>query len=188
MNRVAIVCGAAGLLIGACSMVETEYDTKARASFTYRLVSTKQALRTALQSPGFYCTITAHNSQYIFENNAKQIDTDNMLAVNNGTPYISRGAGFIVGKASGYDKYGNFAPLYAFDRLCPYCYDYTHRQLRLTFTEEGNKVKCASINGCGRIYNLDQGGYLENKQSPTDPKLFRYHITYDGMNILQIYN
>lgn len=177
-----------GLLMSGCAKVETEYDTKTRASFMYRQVSTKQALRSALQSPGIYCMIYAHNNYYIFENNQNQTDSDNLLAVNSGTPYISRGAGFIAGMANGVDIYGRFGVLYAFDRVCPSCYEESYRQLKLSFTAEGNKVKCASSNGCGRIYNLDLGGIVENKQNPTDPKLYRYHITYDGMNIVQIYN
>lgn len=188
--RLATLYSAFLLTLVSCESAENEFDTTFRASFYYRGVSTKQALRSALESMGVYCEIYVQGKTYIFRNNQNQTDSDNMLSLNNGTPYLSGGHGFIVGKRSEMDMKGRLGVLYAYDRVCPNCYKTAGgRRIPLNVDAAGSTlVECKS--GCHRIYDLNKEGHVvEHAQSPKDYKLIRYQIKYDALNgAVSIYN
>lgn len=175
-------------LIGAlvaCTTAESEYDTTHSAAFIYRQVSNKQALRSALDGSGIYCMVWYERGKYYFSNSLGQTDSDNLPAITGGVPYQSL-SGFIVGRAANIDFSGQ-QPRYAWDRACPNCnlYDHIVRPVEFCGTL-GTQVQCPR---CHRVYELESGGILtEGRQNDTDIKLYRYHISYDGGNNLQIYN
>lgn len=169
------------LLMAACSGAESEYDTMHSAAFLYKNVAVKHALRSALDGSGVYCSITCRNNVYYFTNNYGATDTDNLLAINNGIAYRAV-AGFIVGRAANIDMHGN-RPLYAFDLACPNC-DAEYITRALTLPKDGTTV--VECSRCYRKYDLELGG--KRVAGSKGIKLIQYHATFDGNNILQIYN
>lgn len=168
------------LLMAACADAESEYDRMHSAAFFYRGVATRQALRSALEGAGVFCAIWCRNNVYHFENNYGATDTDNLLAVNDGKPYQAV-EGFIVGKIAGVDMKGR-QPIYAFDLACPNC-DRELIRRALTLHQTTTLVSCSR---CQRVYDLEKGGILVEGEKGI--KLLQYHVSYDGMNTLQIYN
>lgn len=170
------------LTLTACEDAESEFDTTHRAAFLYKSVSTRTPLRSALNGAGVYCRVWALNGLYHFESNYGVTDQDNILAVVGGRPYNAI-CGFIVGRSALIDMKGR-QPLYAFDLACPNCSQQAALSIRLEFRATGSPL--VVCHKCHRSYDLDNGGLLV--EGAQGIKLFRYHIDYDGMNILQIYN
>lgn len=170
------------LCLASCEDAESEYDTTHRAAFLYRSVSTQSPLRSALNDLGVYCRVWASGGHYFFENNHGLTGQDNILAIAGGRPYNAL-CGFIVGHRSNIDMKGNL-PLYAYDLACPNCDLESAISVPLYFVEKGGtRVVCRR---CQRVYEPDDQGRLVG--GPKGIKLLRYHIDYDGMNILQINN
>lgn len=170
------------LTLTACDEAESEFDTTHRAAFLYRSVATQSALRSALNDYGVYCRVWVSGGHYLFENNNGVTGQDNILAVAGGRPYNAL-CGFIVGRRSSIDMKGR-QPLYAYDLACPNCDRESALSVPLYFVARGDaRVTCRR---CKRVYNPDEAGQLVGGEKGIH--LIRYHIDYDGMNILQIYN
>lgn len=170
------------LTLTACEDAESEFDTTHRAAFLYRNVATQFPLRSALNGFGVYCRVTASAGLYHFYNSDGLEGQDNILAIAGGRPYNAL-CGFIVGRRSNLDMKGR-QPLYAYDLACPNCDRESALSVPLYFVARGDaRVTC---HRCQRVYNPDEAGQLVG--GPKGIHLIRYHIDYDGMNILQIYN
>lgn len=166
-------------LLAACAEAELEFNDPYPANFIYQQVATKQALRSALESPGIYCMIHAERNVYHFNNNYWQSDTDNMLSITGGQPYSSGGAGFIVGMTISTDMRTGNPQRVAYERLCPYCDTYDKKISALEFQEKGSRyVVCPR---CQRIYDLEVQG------TAGSIRLYKDRLAYDGMNNLRIY-
>lgn len=76
--------------------------------------------------------------------------------------------GLIIGCSTGYQ-------LYAFDRLCPMCYNDGFNK-PLQWGSDGWHVTCPR---CKRSYNLNNGGFGE-----TEGKLMRYRASYTGAMLI----
>lgn len=176
---VTALCG----LFVACAEAELEYNDPYPANFIYRQVATKQALRSALESPGIYCMIYAKGNVYHFYNNYWQSDTDNMLSITGGRPYSSGGAGFIVGMTISTDPMTGNQQRVAYERLCPYCDKYDKKVSALEFQEKCSRyVVCPR---CHRTYDLEVQGAAINGEG--NIRLYKDRLAYDGMNNLRIY-
>lgn len=187
-TSVALTLAALGLCFG-CSEAESIYDTTHQARFIYQQVATKQALRSALETGGYFCEIYARYGKYYFSNNYGQNSEDNILAVTGGKPYQAV-AGFIVGRFN-VQELGTGQTLLAVDRACPNCEieDFVARPVAFVDSVP-TWVHCKS---CHRVYNLEDGAkliggdpYLKNGRRAI--KLTRYHIRYEAPNHLEIYN
>lgn len=175
------------LLLALTSCTGDDVDSlyaNIRAFFRYNAVATTQPLYTAVNNPGMFCTITFSSNQYLFTGSDGQTATANATAVQAyGSPqYI---CGFIVGTPAVADLSTGDA-LMAFDLVCPNCYDDKSLNLRLSFSGT-RALSCNSSRGCGRVYDLDNGGRVSS--SAGGRALFRYHASYsEGTNTLLIQN
>lgn len=174
---------ALGCLLTACTEAELEYNDPYPANFIYRQVATKQALRSALESPGIYCMIHAEGKVYHFDNNYGQSGTDNMLSITGGQPYSSGGAGFIVGMTISTDMRTGNQQRVAYERICPHCDTYDNITRPVEFQEKcSHYVVCPR---CHRTYDLEVQGAAINGEGRI--RLYKDRIAYDGMNNLRIY-
>lgn len=171
------------LMMSGCANAESEYDTTHSAGFFYQQVATKTALSSALQSPaGIFCLIYADAAKYYFCSSHGLTDEDNITAQTGTRPYNAVD-GFVVGRLQTPDVRGE--DLYAFDSACPNCCaapEYVVR--RLAFVGKGNpRLRCER---CKRVYDpCSAGSVVEGAEGI---KMLRYHISFDGVNNLQIYN
>lgn len=166
------------LFLAACD-AENEY-TNIRANFSFTPVTSSPVLNNALNNPGEYCTITAQDKAYYFQNAQKRTDKVNFTAVNNYKANIMGLGGFIAGKTNIPDpSTGNFV-LVSFDRVCPNCDQDYHINKALVLQENG----IAYCEKCRRHYDMNNLGIVVDS---TGVKLYRYLIAY-GNNALVITN
>lgn len=179
----ALTTGLLCCLLAACAEAELEYNDPYPANFIYRQVATKQALRSALESPGIYCMIHAEGKVYHFDNNYGQSDTDNMLGITGGQPYNSAGCGFIVGMTISTDMRTGQPQRVAYERACPHCDTFDNVTRPVEFQEKCSRyVVCPR---CHRTYDLEVQGAAINGEGAI--RLYKDRLAYDGMNNLRIY-
>ena len=165
-----------------CSCADDADTDYARHDAFLRItsVSTIHPLHSALNSPGIFCQITFSASHYQFLNTHGRSATLPRTALDAyGEPrYVS---GFIVGLPNGMlTASGTMMPI-AYDLVCPYCFDSSLIQRRLSLNEQGK----ASCQRCESVYNMNNGGFPES--GPSNLKLLKYHLQY-GNDVLVINN
>lgn len=172
-------------LLTACTGddVDTLYANM-RAFFRFSPVTSATPLYTAVNNPGMFCSVTYSKNQFHFTG------SDGQTATTNATDVTAYGApqyicGFVIGTPAVPDLSTGTAVM-AFDLVCPNCYD--DKSLNLTLSFSGTRaLMCNSSRGCGRVYDLDNGGRVSS--SAGGRALFRYRVTYSSSsNLLLIQN
>ena len=124
-------------------------------------------------SPGTFCRIyTKPGKKYGFESNrglSSEVVMNREDELRTRILGISSSSGIIVG-------YGNLSgELYAFDALCPNCYEDLSAQHTLSMSDIG----FATCNTCKRIYDMNNGGIVTENGKGGDRKMKRYHCSYN---------
>ncbi|GEM_PF-138772 len=124
-------------------------------------------------SPGTFCRIyTKPGKKYGFESNrglSSEVVMNREDELRTRILGISPSSGIIVG-------YGNLSgELYAFDALCPNCYEDLSAQHTLSMSDIG----FATCNTCKRIYDMNNGGIVTENGKGGDHKMKRYHCSYN---------
>ena len=124
-------------------------------------------------SPGTFCRIyTKPGKKYGFESNrglSSEVVMNREDELRTRILGISSSSGIIVG-------YGNLSgELYAFDALCPNCYEDLSAQHTLSMSDIG----FATCNTCKRIYDMNNGGIVTENGKGGDHKMKRYHCSYN---------
>lgn len=135
-------------------------------------------LYTACYSMGEFCTITAKNQQFIFENTRQQ-NVVNLTATNNYEGFsLGLSTGLIVGLPTIPEMGAMQSQVVCFDLACANCYrDYSIcKRMQL---KEGEKVYCQS---CKRTYDLNNQGIIcdGNEGRP----LYRYKVSVNGNSLV----
>ena len=164
---------------GCSESVTTTYSTY-RAYFYYNRVTTIPPLYHALTGSGLFCSIYVSTDKTIHFSTITESGTDNLTATAYYTKYKFI-AGFIVGQGYLPEMGETTLPLLCYDLACPNCYENSiTRRLSL---QDGGYAYCSK---CKRKYNLNNFGIVEEGESGI--KLFRYRISYNGSEIVQISN
>ena len=158
--------------------VQTVYS-KYRADFVYDKVSTTDPLYKALTGAGMFCSIYRQGGKQYFTS-PYETTYRNLTDLNLYQRYVTIN-GFIVGLANQTEMGTTVLPLLCYDRVCPNCYEEGHNY-SLALQENG----FAYCSRCKRKYNLNDGGLIA--EGDNGLKLIRYHIMYDGLNNMRIYN
>lgn len=189
LAAVLTIITSAFLLLCSCEEAEDVYDRSHRVLFRYDSVASKQPLRSALQSPGIYCMITATSRQFVFTNNYGQSVTDNFVALQGSNPY-RWSCGLIVGHFDVPTLRGETEVAYSLE--CPNCCQWDNVERPVQFTDATlsahteARVICPR---CERVYDLGlEGIIVAGRQDENDIKLRRYPINYDGHNHLEVHN
>lgn len=169
-----------GMATGCSEDVTTTYSTY-RAFFYYNKVSTTYPLFSALTGAGDFCSIYISPDKTIHFETLTNSATANLTAIANYNRYYAI-AGFIVGQGNMMEMGSTVLPLLCYDLACPNCYEDNSITRKLSLQENGY----AFCSRCGRKYNLNKFGIIE--EGDKGIKLQRYHISYDGADIMQIYN
>lgn len=172
VRRACVALLAYAALLACADTVETLY-ANIHAFFRFGAVTTTAPLYTALNNPGQYCAITFSGGRYLFAGPDGSSATYAPTAIDQyGKPvYI---CGFLVGTPAVPDMTTGSAPV-AYDLACPNCYDDKSLNLRLTFSGS-RALRCTSSRGCGRTYDLDNGGRVSSAEGGRS--LFRYRLSY----------
>ena len=134
-------------------------------------------LYTSCESEGEFCTITANNEQFIFEDSSNHTSTINIITAAAYNGYLLGLAGFIVGKPNVPDDGEPFTRVCTYDLCCPNCYN-DYNIIKPLKLQTGGYAKC---NSCARTYNLNTG---EISEGPIGNKLFRYRCSYLGNSLI----
>ena len=160
--------------------VQSTYSTH-QAYFYYPRVLTTQPLYAALTGPGQYCAISLSASNLIFQSTTNSLSVP--ITAVSGYQRFQCINGFIVGQSNIPDMTTMALPILAFDRACPNCYVNDVITRPLTLKENGR----AYCDRCRRTYDLNNLGLIIDG-AKGDLNLFRYHISYNGENIMVIKN
>ena len=162
--------------------MQTMYS-RYRASFFYQKVMQVQPLYASLTGSGQFCTIAFQGMNVTFSSNGTSY-TDNLTQVAGYQSPVFLG-GFIVGQANMPETGQTNLPLMCYDLACPNCYNEMGLTRHMSVMEYNGK-QVASCSKCKRKYDLNNTGIpIEGEKGL---KLERYHIVYDGSNIMRIYN
>lgn len=128
-------------------------------------------------SPGIFCTIKVITKggamQYSFETNANLKSTSPFNAIDNrleNQKHVGMNNGLIVGFARLTDMTTGNPVFYAYDLMCPNCFDYTAIPMHgypLSVKSSG----IATCPNCKRQYDLNNGGIISagDKGTPLQP-------------------
>lgn len=169
-----------GLATGCSEDITTTYSTY-RAFFYYNKVTTAQPLYSALTDMGTFCSIYISPDKTIHFETLTNSATDNLTAIAYYNRYNAI-AGFIAGQGNEREIGKTDLPILCYDLACPNCYENNSITRKLSL-QEGGYAFCSR---CGRKYNLNKFGIIE--EGDKGIKLFRYHISYNGAEIIQISN
>lgn len=162
--------------------MQTTYS-RYRASFLYQKVMQINPLYASLTGSGVFCTITFQGMKVTFSSNGNSY-TDNLTQVAGYQSPVFLG-GFIVGQANMPETGQTILPLMCYDLACPNCYEEMGLTRPMNVVEDNGR-QVAGCSKCNRKYDLNNAGIpIEGEKGI---KLHRYHIVYDGSNIMRIYN
>ena len=171
-------CVTMAMLLASCNG-ESEYSSQHECYFLFD--TSTSIIKNALNplAPGIFARITQaqRNGILYFDaqlNDGKTSESNKITtAIETQRKYV---LGIYNGIIVGYSTLGN--GLYAFDNLCPNCYN-TGRYQQLSWDNNGTWVKCSK---CQHTYDLNNGG-IDNEGG----KLIRYVAQYTG-SVLIIHN
>ena len=131
-------------------------------------------------SPGTFCRIyTKPGKKYGFESNrglSSEVVMNREDELRTRILGISSSSGIIVG-------YGNLSgELYAFDALCPNCYEDNSSHHILSMSDIG----FATCNTCKRVYDMNNGGIVAENGKSSDRKLKRYRCSYADTGVRRV--
>lgn len=170
-------------MLCGCNSDDNVYTTYSRykASFSYNFVMTTAPLKNSLVSPGEFCTIRLTTNKRLVFSSLYQTEEKDITASAHYQKYVCM-AGFIAGLPNMPEMGKDGLATTCFDLACSNCYkdDAIMRPLTL---QEGGFAYCSR---CKRKYNLNSQGIVCGGDAGRP--LERYHISYDGANILVINN
>ncbi len=160
------------LLITSCEKAEQTYSNHT-ARFSFTGTNLVPQLNASLNNPGEFCTIIAHNSQYIFHSPGISEDyTYQRSQLEQNSGFVLGLSGLIVGTPIIAEQLTNQSVVVCFDLACPNCYEEASITRNLTLMES-QRARCQR---CQRLYDLNTQGIITEG---TDGKsLFRYRVTY----------
>jgi len=178
-------CVTMAMLLASCNG-ESEYSSQHECYFLFDTSSIHNTsiIKNALnpEAPGTFVRISQaqRNGILYFDaqlNDGKTSESNKITtAIETQRKYV---LGIYNGIIVGYSTLGN--GLYAFDNLCPNCYN-TGRYQQLSWDNNGTWVKCSR---CQRTYDLNNGGIIVTGEQGA--KLIRYMAQYTG-KILVVHN
>lgn len=172
------------LLPAACGEEVEALYAALRAFFRFASVATTPPLHSALNNPGQFCAITVSATAYLFTGPDGTSASYTPTAIDRyTTPECV--CGFVVGIPAVPDMSTGSAVV-AYDLVCPNCYDDRSLNLKLSFSGQ-RALACRSSRGCGRVYDLDNGGRVSS--GGDGRSLFRYRASYSAdQGVLLIQN
>ena len=177
-------CVSMAMLLASCNG-ESEYSSQHECYFLFDTsIHNTSIIKNALipDAPGKFARITQSQQNGIpcvdiQLNDGKTSESNKITtAIETQRKYV---LGIYNGIIVGYSTLGN--GLYAFDNLCPNCYN-TGRYQQLSWDNNGTWVKCSR---CQRTYDLNNGGIIVTGEQGA--KLIRYMAQYTG-KILVVHN
>ena len=167
-------------LLQGCAEADSRF-ANIYAHFVMENIQQAHVLYTACNSMGEFCTITAKNQQFIFDNNRQQ-NAVNFTAMNNYQGFhFGLSTGLIVGLPTIPEIGMMQSQVVCFDLACANCYQDYSICKRMQLQENG-KVRCHS---CQRTYDLNNQGLICDGSSGR--ALYRYRATLTG-NALVVSN
>ena len=174
-------CVTMAMLLASCNG-ESEYSSQHECYFLFD--TSTSIIKNALNplAPGIFARITQSQQNGIpcieiqLNDGISKDTTKITTAKETQRKYV---LGIYNGIIVGYSTLGN--GLYAFDNLCPNCYN-TGRYQQLSWDNNGTWVKCSR---CQRTYDLNNGGIIATGEQGA--KLIRYMAQYTG-SVLIIHN
>ncbi|MGN0233652.1 MAG: hypothetical protein ACI4B5_04410 [Bacteroidaceae bacterium] len=134
-----------------------------------------QALYTACNSLGEFCSVTM-DGQKIYFQGSKEKSELNRVALNNYDNTILGLGGLIIGLPSLPEIGKDVSQVVCFDLNCPNCYEqYGGISKRMELSHADGTSRC---NGCHRTYDLNSMGIVSDGESGR--ALFRYRVSYVG--------
>ena len=171
----------AAVLMSGCGDAEYEYSGyKCRFIFD-NSASRSPALASAMNplSPGVFCQISMKGDYYYFSTNqglSDRVQRGGMELQTTPILGLYPEYGIIVG----YGTLGvSGANIYAYDSLCPNCYDEFGGYRKLTMSTDGT-AQCPS---CHRKYDMNNGGLVISEGG--GKRLINYRATANG-NVLNV--
>ncbi|MBP5278586.1 MAG: hypothetical protein J6Z18_08905 [Prevotella sp.] len=170
----------------ACGDEEFEYSRY----HAYFVFDNQQHLDATLSSamnplaPGIFCRISTSGNQYfLFTNNQGQSSRQVMNAIDKQRSVVL-GLYNETGIYVGYGILNDPPVFYAYDALCPNCYQETGLMRDILSVNSSGLASCSR---CKRVYDMNNMGIIT--QGETGSKLIRYHASTTGPNgILSINN
>ena len=163
------------LLLMSCEKVESLYSRHV-ARFAFQNTQLVPQLNTALNNPGEFCTVTAHNNQFIFHSPGIREDyIYERTALDNKAATILGLDGLILGMPILTEQLSDQNRVVCFDLACPRCYEDASVTRALTL-QEGQRAVCSR---CDRSYDLNIQGISEDGS-----KLFRYQVSHSNNYLL----
>ena len=174
-------CVTMAMLLASCNG-ESEYSSQHECYFLFD--TSTSIIKNALNplAPGIFARITQSQQNGIpcieiqLNDGISKDTTKITTAKETQRKYV---LGIYNGIIVGYSRLGN--GLYAFDNLCPNCYN-TGRYQQLSWDNNRTRVKCSK---CQRTYDLNNGGIIATGEQGA--KLIRYMAQYTG-SVLFIHN
>ena len=180
--RVGYICLGLVFLLISCSNSEFEYSNNSCYFVFDNAQHNDPTLTSALiaTSPGTFCRIyTKAGKKFGFESN-RGLTSEAVMNIEDERRTrilgISNSSGIIVG-------YGNLSgELYAFDALCPNCYEDNSSHHILSMSDIG----FATCNTCKRVYDMNNGGIVAENGKSSDRKLKRYRCSYVDTGVRRV--
>ena len=159
------------ILFTSCEKAEQLYSNNT-VRFIFENTQMVPQLNTSLNNPGEFCTISAHNNQWIFSSPSYKEDFPYNITERDlvRKPVLGLN-GLIVGVP--FLQESN-KPV-CFDRACRKCYE-DFRVTRALTLQEGQRATCGR---CHRTYNLNNLGISDD-----GAKLYQYPVQYGNNNLI----
>ena len=177
INIISAACVSMTMLLSSCNG-ESEYSSQHECYFLFDTsIHNTSIIKNVLitKEPGKFVKISQSQKNGILcvdeeLNDGKTKESNKITTAKETQRKYTLGIynGIIVG----YSSLGN--GLYAFDNICPNCYD-AGRYQQLTWDNNGTRVKCSR---CQRTYDLNNGGIIVTGEQGA--KLIRYMAQYTG--------
>jgi hypothetical protein len=170
-------------LLSSCEKAEQPYSN-ILVRLTLSATNLIPQLNSSLNNPGEFCTITAHNSTYVFHSPGLREDyVHELTELERKSNFVLGLSGLIVGTPIMAEQLTTQANVVCFDLACANCYEEASITRNLTL-RESQRAECPR---CGRRYDLNTQGIVID--GPTGRSLFRYRATfYPSSNTLTISN
>ena len=158
----------------------TKYS-RYKAEFAYYHVQTTTPLRSALYSPGDFCTIKLTIKKQLHFSTFTQQQKVDVTAPNMYQNYVCI-SGFIVGYSNMIELGADSPTQVCYDLACPNCYRESSIKRDLAI-KEGGFAYCSR---CKRTYSLNNFGTVQ--AGDAGRPLERYHISLPNQYSMNIYN
>ena len=159
-------------LLSSCEKAEQPYSN-ILVRLTLSATNLIPQLNSSLNNPGEFCTITAHNSTYVFHSPGLREDyVHELTELERKSNFVLGLSGLIVGTPIMAEQLTTQANVVCFDIACANCYEEASITRNLTL-RESQRAECSR---CGRRYDLNTQGIVID--GPTGRSLFRYRATF----------